>query len=90
MESDKGTFKLEFGSWGLFEDKTGNSVPLESLDFKVQASYNYAKIIQTLKFKNTNASNNHASFFLTKSIKSTMSKLDIYYGDLVAHGNVMN
>ena len=90
MENKEGKIRLEFGKFGLFEDKTKNSIPLESLDLKVQASYSYAKIIQTLKFKNVNPNNTNATFFLPKSMKSTMSKLDIYYGDLVAHGNVLH
>ena len=87
MEQDKKVTDINF--YGLYEKGGTNRIPLLHLDIDIEASYSYAKIGQTLTFKNTNPNNTEAVFYFPKSIKSCIGEIQVFYGDLVATASVM-
>lgn len=87
MEKDKQLIDINF--YGLYEKGGIHRLPLLHVDFEIEASYSYAKIGQTLTFKNTNPDNHEAVFYFPQSIKSSISEIQVFYGDLVATSSVM-
>lgn len=79
------TVTKQLCKWGLFESN-GAEIPLVSVHFKVQSSYCFTRIEQDLTFKNSNPDNASGSFFFPKTFKSSVSNVEIYYGDLMAQG----
>jgi len=74
--------------YGLFEKGSEVRIPLKSIDFSVVASYTFADFTQSLKFTNTNPHNLHAVFYFPKSIRSSISRMEIYYGNVKVSGTV--
>ena len=87
MEKSKQLIDINF--YGLYEKGGKQRMPLLHFDFDIEASYSYAKIGQTLTFKNTNPDNQEAVFYFPKSIRSAISEIQVFYGDLVASASVM-
>ena len=80
--------RRDLNIYGLFEKGSEVRIPLKSIDFRVEASYSYAKITQSLKFTNSNPQNLNAVFYFPKSIRSSISEIEVYYGDLKVIGKV--
>lgn len=86
MES--GLIILPFNKYGLYEDKCSEPIPVTHIGYDVEASYSFAKITQTLTFKNVQFKANSANFYFPRSLTSSYSELEIFYGNLRVYGSV--
>src|SRR3990167_8885576 len=87
MESGKVTFELNT-KYGLYELGSDVAIPVSHIGFDVEASYSFAKITQTLTFKNIQFKQATANFYFPRSLSSSYSDLEVYYGNLKVYGSV--